>query len=497
MLKIPLIIQIYCVDIYRVNRTADNTRKTNLNVAVILFVLSISTAFIHGFYDSPAAIILIATALLVWQAIGFFVKNIASGLISKSIFSTLTVALISLTILNSTNPTNSQAVILAVIYSFLSIYCLSIEKNKIYFYSFTVLVISACSLSMLVVIKVQNDETISALIVFVLLGFGLLTRYHYLPLLEDMEIAINRAEVMTTITKFSREIHSRNPEESIKNIVTVTKQLGYISAAIVSFDRRSKIVEDGVTIEDLLLYAEKASSLRRVIIETKYSDASSKHSKKKKHNDIAAAPIWFNSRYSAALIVQSDTNRKISSNDSVALELLADQAGRALENAAKTANDRRAVERLLDESHRDKLTNLGNRRYADMMISSMEPGDVLAMIDIDGLKGTNDRFGHDAGDQLLKSVGLFLEEQVRNPDLCARLGGDEFIILLKNAQPGAEQILSRLIKMWEKKAIFETTFSIGMSVHTNGQEVSETIKLADSALYQAKRTGKNRLITSN
>lgn len=321
--------------------------------------------------------------------------------------------------------------------------------------------------------------------------FGFIVHSNYIPLLKKLDIAKNRADVMTTITKFSREFHTREPEEVIRNIVSVTKQLGYISAAIVSFDRRSKIVEDGVKINDLLLYAEKASSLRRVVIESAKSHNNSQQ------NDIASAPIWFNSRYSAALIVQSAANKKITDNDSAALELLADQAGRALENAAKTQSDRRAVERLLDESQRDKLTNIGNRRYADMMISTMEPGDVLAMIDIDGLKSTNDRFGHDAGDELLKSVGTFFQEQIRVPDLCARLGGDEFIILLKGAKSGAPQILNRLIKMWQEKQIYETTLSIGMSVHWPHREINETIKAADSALYQAKREGKNRLITAS
>lgn len=335
--------------------------------------------------------------------------------------------------------------------------------------------------------------TLSAL---ALACFSFVIHSNYMPLIEKLESEKKRAEIMTTITRFSREFHAREPEEVLRNIVSVTKQLGYISASIVSFDRRSRIVEDGVKIQDLLLYAEKASALRRVVIESKTVESVSKKGKHKIHTDIASAPIWFNSRYSAALIVQSAPDVKITDNDAAALDLLADQAGRALENAAKSASDRRAVERLLDESQTDKLTGIGNRRYADLMIASMEHGDVLAMIDVDGLKGTNDVYGHKAGDELLKSVGDFLREQVRSPDLCARLGGDEFIILLKNAYPGATQILTRLITMWEEKHLYSTTLSIGMSVHNINREVQETIKNADTALYQAKHQGKNQLVTS-
>ncbi|MEI2834183.1 MAG: sensor domain-containing diguanylate cyclase [Acidimicrobiia bacterium] len=469
----------------------ENSRTTRLGATAIIFMMSLLSSFIPDFYKSSGAIILISTALFAWQIFESILKNIKTGIISLSVSALLSCSLISLTIINSTNPKDLEAFTIAVVYSFLTLFCISIENNRSYFWIFFTLIIISCTASNYLYNESKNTTLISILLALSLACFGFIVHSNYISLLKKLDIAKNRADVMTTITKFSREFHTREPEEVIRNIVSVTKQLGYISAAIVSFDRRSKIVEDGVKINDLLLYAEKASSLRRVVIESAKSHNNSQQ------NDIASAPIWFNSRYSAALIVQSAANKKITDNDSAALELLADQAGRALENAAKTQSDRRAVERLLDESQRDKLTNIGNRRYADMMISTMEPGDVLAMIDIDGLKSTNDRFGHDAGDELLKSVGTFFQEQIRVPDLCARLGGDEFIILLKGAKSGAPQILNRLIKMWQEKQIYETTLSIGMSVHWPHREINETIKAADSALYQAKREGKNRLITAS
>lgn len=471
-------------------RINDNGRITRLSVSAILFTMSLLTAFSSGFYKSPAAIILVSSALFVWQVIEVLLKNISSGIISKSVFGTLCVALISLTIINASNQTNYETFTVALIYSFLCMYCIAVESSKTYFWTFFTLTIAACSLSITLTNDNKNTLLLTTLMAFALACFGFVIHVDYIPLFEKLQIAKNRAEIMTTITRFSREFHTRDPQEAIRNIVSVTKQLGYISAAIISFDRRTKIVEDGVRIEDILLFAEKASSKRRIVIET-IDNTNNKY-----RTDIAAIPIWFNSRYSAALIVQSAPGKHISENDAAALELLADQAGRALENAAKTQSDRRAVERLLDESQRDKLTNIGNRRYADMMIATMEPGDVLAMIDVDGLKTTNDKFGHDAGDSLLKAVGSFLEEHIRTPDLCARLGGDEFIILLKNARPGAQQILSRLIEMWQAKDLYSTTLSIGMSIHYPHRDINDTIKAADSALYQAKHQGKNQLVTA-
>ena len=398
--------------------------------------------------------------------------------------------------MNSLEPKNLEAYAICTIYSFLTIYCISLEKNKTFFWASASCTVLSASVPILIFSESRNMPLVTTLSALALSCFSFIIHSNYMPLFEKLKSEQNRAEIMTTITRFSREFHAREPEEALRNIVSVTKQLGYISASIVSFDRRSRIVEDGVRIDDLLLYAEKASALRRVVIEAKTVESFSKKGNHKIRTDIASAPIWFNSRYSAALIVQSAPGVKITDNDAAALDLLADQAGRALENAAKSASDRRAVERLLDESQTDKLTGIGNRRYADMMIASMEAGDVLAMIDVDGLKGTNDKFGHEAGDELLKAVGDFLREQVRTPDLCARLGGDEFIILLKNAYPGATQILTRLITMWEEKHLYSTTLSIGMSVHNSTREIQETIKAADTALYQAKHQGKNQLVSS-
>ena len=67
---------------------------------------------------------------------------------------------------------------------------------------------------------------------------------------------------------------------------------------------------------------------------------------------------------------------------------------------------------------------------------------------------------------------------------------------MKNARPGAAQILSRLIVMWQEKDLYATTLSIGMSVHWPHREIAETIKSADEALYKAKHEGKNRLVSA-
>jgi len=70
------------------------------------------------------------------------------------------------------------------------------------------------------------------------------------------------------------------------------------------------------------------------------------------------------------------------------------------------------------------------------------------------------------------------------------------MILLHNADEGAANILERLLVLWQDKKLFDTTFSIGMAVHRAGRAPRETVEAADTALYKAKKDGKNRLVCS-
>ena len=124
------------------------------------------------------------------------------------------------------------------------------------------------------------------------------------------------------------------------------------------------------------------------------------------------------------------------------------------------------------------------------------------MIDIDRFKDVNDTYGHDAGDQILRSVGEKLQQNIRDIDLLARLGGEEFGILLPNTEAGdAVKMAARL-----REASAETpykvqgqpiivTLSIGAA--TFNREMTgfdNLLKAADTAMYQAKSLGRNRVV---
>jgi diguanylate cyclase (GGDEF)-like protein len=125
----------------------------------------------------------------------------------------------------------------------------------------------------------------------------------------------------------------------------------------------------------------------------------------------------------------------------------------------------------------------------------------LALIDVDHFKQFNDAFGHQAGDEVLKRVARILRENVRQADFVARYGGEEFAIVFPSTDiESAMQVAERLRQAieqaeWEHRPV---TASFGVASLQPGMEAPrELIEAADSALYQAKAAGRNRVCMFN
>lgn len=163
----------------------------------------------------------------------------------------------------------------------------------------------------------------------------------------------------------------------------------------------------------------------------------------------------------------------------------------------------RSLESERELSRTDSLTRATSRRYfmelaereIDRSVRYKRPF-ALAYIDLDGFKEVNDRFGHQAGDELLRSVVERARQCLRKTDTLARLGGDEFVVLL----PEATAEMSRGILDRLQSAIAEEgtahhqpiTCSIGVVVcHGNAVTPEELIRRADELMYSVKRAGKN------
>lgn len=162
---------------------------------------------------------------------------------------------------------------------------------------------------------------------------------------------------------------------------------------------------------------------------------------------------------------------------------------------------------LLVQAMRDPLTHLFNRRAFEEIAfreisgaSRTGSGLALLMIDLDQFKQVNDRYGHTAGDEVLIAVAATLRESLRDEDFLCRWGGDEFLALLPRAHgEQARQVAERILQSFSTLNFalgedpIDIAVSIGIVANENGaKDLSALIAQADTALYQAKKTGRRR-----
>ncbi|MFA5005156.1 MAG: diguanylate cyclase [Candidatus Omnitrophota bacterium] len=171
---------------------------------------------------------------------------------------------------------------------------------------------------------------------------------------------------------------------------------------------------------------------------------------------------------------------------------------RAIERYAllSTSDDK---DYFVDLAVRDGLTGLFNRRYFNELINietnriKRTPAALsLLMLDIDNFKNYNDTQGHLAGDDLLKNVAKVLKNSARAVDIVCRYGGEEFVIMLPQTDKKGAQIIAERLRV-QVGLYLPVTVSIGIaSFPDDDQDVIGLVGKADDALYQAKKTGKNK-----
>jgi diguanylate cyclase len=164
------------------------------------------------------------------------------------------------------------------------------------------------------------------------------------------------------------------------------------------------------------------------------------------------------------------------------------------------------MRRLSDEVSTDQLTQIANRRGL-MQAFEVEKARLerngghlsIGLLDIDNFKRLNDELGHSAGDEALKALAAIVSKALRPSDRVARYGGEEFVVLLPETPADeGEQVLTRLQRsltgglfMHKEKQVF-VTFSAGVTGYRPAERIEASLERADQALYEAKRTGKNR-----
>jgi diguanylate cyclase len=157
----------------------------------------------------------------------------------------------------------------------------------------------------------------------------------------------------------------------------------------------------------------------------------------------------------------------------------------------------------------DQLTGVLNRRGMDEAFNTeiarfQRTGELLSvsLLDIDNFKSLNDKHGHSVGDAALKHLASVVKRAVRPADIVCRLGGEEFVVLLPNTElEEAVSIMSRVQRSLTKEYFLGNneklliTFSAGVALFASEDDMASILQRADEAMYLAKKSGKNRVMT--
>src|SRR5579883_3187258 len=201
-------------------------------------------------------------------------------------------------------------------------------------------------------------------------------------------------------------------------------------------------------------------------------------------------------------LFESDGPSRLTEQAARLARVVGDQIGLAIANL-------RLRETLREQSIRDPLTGLYNRRYLEETLDreiaraarNRQPFSIV-MFDIDLFKQFNDAFGHGAGDHLLREIGALLRARSRTEDVACRYGGDEFVIALlgaplAEARRRAEEIgmaARHLDVRYQGRSVGAVTLSLGVAAHpTHGTTTEALIRASDAALYRAKEQGRARV----
>ena len=174
---------------------------------------------------------------------------------------------------------------------------------------------------------------------------------------------------------------------------------------------------------------------------------------------------------------------------------------RVLQQRLTSLQDERALMQVLSE--RDSLTHLYNRRAAEeflsLCIADADPSDGVILFDIDHFKRINDTYGHQAGDGVLMTVALRCNQVLRKNDCFARWGGEEFLIVLRHV---GEEVIERIaedlrlaLASEEIEPAGSVTASFGVSLVKPTDTVETLLQRVDQAMYAAKTSGRNRVMT--
>ena len=221
--------------------------------------------------------------------------------------------------------------------------------------------------------------------------------------------------------------------------------------------------------------------------------------------DYVCLPFTINSDVSIVLSITAKTDKEMNHIKSSIVSI-----ENYLEAAKPVLESKILMEKLRDTSLRDGMTGLYNRRFLENVIDKImsqaersKDNYHVLMLDIDFFKMVNDSYGHDIGDKVIVALSKVLKGSIRESDLAIRYGGEEFLIMLHNATDEAALKIAQKINSDFAALTFnvgsnesmQKTLSIGIAKFpVDGDTIWKCIKYADTALYVAKDTGRNKIV---
>lgn len=220
-------------------------------------------------------------------------------------------------------------------------------------------------------------------------------------------------------------------------------------------------------------------------------------------NELVIMPLKAKEKINGLIIADNlFTQKAITTEDLKIFEMLANQAGYAIENS-------QLYEMVMQKSHMDSLTNLWNHGFFQNQLSNelkksteTQLPTSLIILDIDDFKKLNDTYGHQHGDTILKEIATILQDSSRGIDYVCRYGGEEFSIILTQTNKEQAYSIAERIRQNVEKHVFSrfslftrpsVTVSVGLATFPDDANKKEDlIKEADRAMYKAKFSGKNQ-----
>lgn len=320
-----------------------------------------------------------------------------------------------------------------------------------------------------------------------------------LNLNEDNIFNVISKEIMRVIRCDSIEILTYNEKREAFQYQGVIKEGKIIDLDNVNLYENKFVIYSIKHKKDLIINDIKKDGYKYIKNYDKYLGEI--NLKKNKANSLMVVPMIIKDKVKGALSLQCYEKNAYDLKDLTILKMLSTYIAIALENYF-------LYKKLKYNSNYDSLTGIFNRGKVIENINLLKQNldfnkekYYIAMIDIDNFKKVNDIYGHIAGDKVLKEVSNVIRKSISNEDILGRYGGEEFIAIIKDEINNYKDIIERIRRNIEElninvnNKLIKVTSSIGVkNFNLNKMTLEENISLADKSLYEAKNSGKNRVV---